>query len=87
MPSWFPNLSYVYTEENGFSWGLGVSAGKLTGRDLSVSARVYFGDLNSMEPDLLALDLGQPRLLRLLRREQRSRHGQQDDEEDRQRPT
>ena len=45
MPSWFPILSYVYTEENGFSWGLGVSAGNLTGRDLSVSARVYFGDL------------------------------------------
>ena len=21
MPSWFPILSYVYTEENGFSWG------------------------------------------------------------------
>ena len=46
MPSWFPILSYVYTEENGFSWGLGVSAGNLTGRDLSVSARVYFGDLD-----------------------------------------
>jgi outer membrane protein assembly factor BamA len=45
MPSWFPILSYVYTEENGLSWGLGVSAGNLTGRDLSVSARVYFGDL------------------------------------------
>ena len=45
MPSWFPILSYVYTEENGFSWGAGLSAGNLTGRDLSVSARVYFGDL------------------------------------------
>lgn len=45
MPSWFPILSYVYTEENGLSWGAGVSAGNLTGRDLSVSARVYFGDL------------------------------------------
>jgi outer membrane protein assembly factor BamA len=45
MPSWFPILSYVYTEENGFSWGAGISAGNLTGRDLSVSARVYFGDL------------------------------------------
>jgi outer membrane protein insertion porin family len=45
MPSWFPVLSYVYTEENGFSWGIGLSAGNLTGRDLSVSARVYFGDL------------------------------------------
>ena len=45
MPSWFPILSYVYTEENGFSFGLGVSAGNVTGRDLSVSARVYFGDL------------------------------------------
>jgi outer membrane protein insertion porin family len=45
MPSWFPVLSYVYTEENGFSWGAGLSAGNLTGRDLSVSARVYFGDL------------------------------------------
>jgi outer membrane protein assembly factor BamA len=46
MPSWFPVLSYVYTEENGFSWGAGISAGNLTGRDLSVSARVYFGDLD-----------------------------------------
>ena len=46
MPSWFPILSYVYTEENGFSWGAGLSAGNLTGRDLSVSARVYFGDLD-----------------------------------------
>ena len=45
MPSWFPILSYVYTEENGLSWGAGISAGNLTGRDLSVSARVYFGDL------------------------------------------
>lgn len=45
MPSWFPILSYVYTEENGFSVGLGVSAGNLAGRDLSVSARTYFGDL------------------------------------------
>jgi outer membrane protein assembly factor BamA len=45
MPSWFPVLSYVYTEENGFSWGAGISAGNLTGRDLSFSARVYFGDL------------------------------------------
>jgi outer membrane protein insertion porin family len=45
MPSWFPILSYVYTEENGVSWGLGVSAANVTGRDLSVSARVYFGDL------------------------------------------
>ena len=45
MPSWFPILSYVYTEENGLSWGLGVSAGNLAGRDLSASARVYFGDL------------------------------------------
>lgn len=45
MPSWFPILSYVYTEENGFSWGAGISAGNLTGRDLSVSARLYFGDL------------------------------------------
>jgi outer membrane protein insertion porin family len=45
MPAWFPVLSYVYTEENGVSWGIGLSAGNLTGRDLSVSARVYFGDL------------------------------------------
>jgi outer membrane protein insertion porin family len=45
MPSWFPVLSYVYTEENGFSWGAGLSAGNLAGRDLSVSARLYFGDL------------------------------------------
>jgi outer membrane protein assembly factor BamA len=45
MPSWFPVLSYVYTEENGLSWGADLSAGNLAGRDLSFSARVYFGDL------------------------------------------
>ena len=54
MPSWFPILSYVYTEENGLSWGAGLSAGNLTGRDLSVSARVYFGDLEQQFRQLRA---------------------------------
>ncbi len=43
MPTWFPVISYAYTEENGVSIGAGISSVNLTGRDLSVSARVYTG--------------------------------------------
>jgi len=43
MPTWFPVLSYSYTEENGVSIGAGISSVNLTGRDLSVSARAYTG--------------------------------------------
>lgn len=43
MPTWFPVISYSYTEENGVSIGAGISSVNLTGRDLSVSARAYTG--------------------------------------------
>ena len=45
MPTWFPVISYSYTEENGVSIGAGISSVNLTGRDLSVSARAYFGGI------------------------------------------
>jgi len=35
--------SFLYTEENGFSWGAALSAPNLTGRSISLSARAYFG--------------------------------------------
>ena len=35
--------SFIYTEENGFSWGAALSAPNLTGRSVSLSARAYFG--------------------------------------------
>ena len=35
--------SFLYTEENGFSWGVALSAPNLTGRSISLSARAYFG--------------------------------------------
>lgn len=46
MPTWFPVVSYSYTEENGVSIGAGISSVNLTGRDLSVSARVYGGGID-----------------------------------------
>ena len=69
MPSWFPILSYVYTEENGLSWGLGVSAGNLTAAGpLGVGPRLLRRSRAAVDPDLLALDQRQPPVLRLLRR-------------------
>jgi outer membrane protein insertion porin family len=43
MPAWIPVLGMVYTEENGFSVGPGVSFTNLAGRDIALSARAYFG--------------------------------------------
>lgn len=43
MPAWIPLLGVLYTEENGFSVGPGVSFLNLAGRAISLSARAYFG--------------------------------------------
>jgi outer membrane protein insertion porin family len=43
MPPIVPFPSFLYTEENGFSYGLALSALNLTGRGISLSARAYFG--------------------------------------------
>ena len=43
MPPIIPFPSFLYTEENGFSYGAAVSAMNLTGRGISLSARAYFG--------------------------------------------
>ena len=43
MPALIPFPSFLYTEENGFSYGAALSAMNLTGRGISLSARAYFG--------------------------------------------
>jgi outer membrane protein insertion porin family len=43
MPPILAFPSFIYTEENGFSYGAAVSALNLTGRGMSLSARAYFG--------------------------------------------
>ena len=43
IPPVIPFLSFLYTEENGFSYGAALSAMNLTGRGISLSARAYFG--------------------------------------------
>jgi outer membrane protein insertion porin family len=43
MPPVIPFVGMAYTEENGFSVGPGVSALNLTGRQISLSGRAYFG--------------------------------------------
>ncbi len=43
MPPVMPFPSFIYTEENGFSYGAALSALNLTGRAISLSARLYFG--------------------------------------------
>jgi outer membrane protein assembly factor BamA len=43
MPALLPFPSFLYTEENGFSYGAALSAMNLTGRGISLSARAYFG--------------------------------------------
>jgi len=43
MPSWLPMLALAYTEENGFSAGPGLVAYNLTGRDIDLSVKTYFG--------------------------------------------
>jgi outer membrane protein assembly factor BamA len=43
MPALLPFPSFLYTEENGFSYGAALSAMNLMGRGISLSARAYFG--------------------------------------------
>ena len=43
MPALLPFPSFLYTEENGFSYGAALSAMNLTGRGISLSARAYYG--------------------------------------------
>lgn len=43
MPSWLPTLALAYTEENGLSIGPGLVSYNLTGRDIDLSAKTYFG--------------------------------------------
>ncbi len=43
MPSWVPLVGFSYTEEDGFAAGPKLTALNLTGRDISLSARAYFG--------------------------------------------
>jgi len=43
IPSWLPTVAMTYTEQNGFSVGPGLVAPNLTGRDLNVSAKAFFG--------------------------------------------
>jgi outer membrane protein assembly factor BamA len=44
MPAFIPFVGFAYTEENGFAIGPGLSSLNLSGRDMSLSARAYFGD-------------------------------------------
>ena len=69
MPSWFPILSYVYTEENGFSCGPG-RLGRQPHRagPLGLGPRLLRRPRAAVDPHLLALDQRQPPVLRLLRR-------------------
>jgi len=43
MPSVIPVVGYLYTEENGFSVGPGISSLNLGGKAVSLSGRAYFG--------------------------------------------
>ena len=43
MPPLLVYPSFIYTEENGFAYGGGLSAMNLTGRGINLSARAYFG--------------------------------------------
>jgi outer membrane protein insertion porin family len=43
MPSWVPFPGFSYTEQDGFSAGVKVSALNLAGRAISLSATAYFG--------------------------------------------
>ncbi len=46
MPSWVPLPGFSYTEEDGFAAGPKLSALNLFGRDMSLTARAYFGSAN-----------------------------------------
>lgn len=43
MTSWLPMLAITYTEENGFSVGPGLVSYNLTGRDVDLSVKTFFG--------------------------------------------
>jgi outer membrane protein insertion porin family len=43
MPSWIPLLALTYTEQDGFSIGPGIASLNLTGRDIEVSGKAFFG--------------------------------------------
>jgi outer membrane protein insertion porin family len=43
MPAVIPVVGFLYTEENGFSLGLGISSLNLGGRAVSLSGRAFFG--------------------------------------------
>lgn len=53
MTPWIPYVSLVYTEENGFSAGPGLTALNLTGRQATLSARAEFGGSNQYRLRLL----------------------------------
>jgi outer membrane protein insertion porin family len=46
-PPVIPYPAVAFTEENGFSIGLGLSASNVTGRDISASGRALFGGTNN----------------------------------------
>ena len=74
MPPILAFPSFIYTEENGFSYGAALSALNLTGRGMSLSARAYFGGTTQRWARFVrSLDPRQPRLLRVLRRQAGSR--------------
>jgi outer membrane protein insertion porin family len=52
LPSWIPILAATYTEEDGFSIGPGLSAGNLAGRDITLSAKTFFGGTTQYVADL-----------------------------------
>jgi outer membrane protein insertion porin family len=52
MPSWVPLAGFSYTEQDGFSAGPKLSAMNLTGRDISLGWRAYFGGARQYSTDL-----------------------------------
>jgi len=43
LPSWIPLLAVSYNEQDGVSVGPGLAAANLAGRDITLSAKAYFG--------------------------------------------
>ena len=52
LPSWIPVLALTYTEEDDFSIGPGLVAGNLAGRDITLSAKAFFGGTTQYMADL-----------------------------------
>jgi len=48
MPSFIPFPAFTFTEENGFSYGAGLSALNFTGRDIQVSFRALTGGTSTL---------------------------------------